>query len=86
MVWEEENMNLEKKLERLERRRICGSLYRRMEVLERRVAELEKWRRNKEESERVMERYTRAFSLREEDLQKLKRLIEKKRRELTAGE
>jgi hypothetical protein len=86
VVWEEENVNLEKKLERLERRRICGSLYRRMEVLERRVAELEKWRRNKEESERVMERYAGAFSLREEDLQKLKRLIEKKRRELKGGE
>jgi hypothetical protein len=33
-----------------------------------------------------MERYTRAFSLREKDLQKLKRLIEKKRRELKGGE
>jgi len=70
----------------LERREELVALCRKVEALERRVAELEKWRRNKEESERVMERYTRAFSLREEDLQKLKRLVEKKRRELKASE
>jgi hypothetical protein len=70
----------------LERREELVALCRRVEALERRVAELEKWRRNKEESERVMERYAGAFSLRKEDLQKLKRLVEKKRRELRASE
>lgn len=61
-------------------------ILRRLEELEKRVRRLERWRerwvRSAEEAENLMERYRELFSPSDEDIRKIKELMEKKRREL----
>jgi hypothetical protein len=76
-------MNLEKKAEIAEKN--WKNFIKKVRELEMRVTKLEEWKKSKEESELVLERYQEVFqpkTLKKKDIQKLKNLMEKKKREL----